>query len=187
VPCVIDCVANCQPARAMSRLTRVVAVALLCVIAMGLGGSRAAAQTLDTSRVLVVALGARVRLWERAAADLSLPVVGSVTRITKDSVGIEPDGGASAAAFSRLAVTHIEFSAGPRTGSRGSAAWKAAIIGGLGGGVLGVIVGNLTRRNAARYGLYAAGVGAAGGAAVGASWPGEAWTPAQLPATGVGR
>ena len=160
---------------------------LLCLTATALGGAIAGAQTPDTSHVTVVALGARVRLWERAATDLDFPVVGSVTRITGDSVGIQPDGGMSPSAISRLAVTHIESSAGPRTASRGSAAWKAAIIGGLGGGVLGVIVGNLTRRNAARYGLYAAGVGAAAGAGVGANWPGEAWQTARLPAADGGR
>lgn len=140
------------------------------------------AQAPDTTQPPIVLVGTRVRLWERAARDLSLPVVGSLARVTPDSIDIRPDGSGAPVALPRPAVTRVESSLGPHSGSRSTGAWMGAVIGGLGGGILGIIAGNLTRRNAAKLGIFA-GIGGAGvGAAIGASWPSEAWRRATLPA-----
>ena len=127
-------------------------------------------------------MGAHVRLWELAARDLSIPVVGRLTRLTPDSVDIQPDGNDATIGVARPAVTRIETSEGPHTKSRTTAAVMGAVIGALGGGVLGVIAGNMNRSNAARLGIYAGVAGAGIGAVVGASAPGEAWHRATLPA-----
>lgn len=55
-------------------------------------------------------------------------------------------------------------------------------IGALGGGILGIIAGNLSRSNAARLGIYSAIGGAGVGAVAGAAMPGEAWRRAAVPA-----
>jgi hypothetical protein len=138
-------------------------------------------QTQDTAHVPTVRVGTRVRVWERAARDLSIPLTGSLTRITADTIAIRPDGLATPVAVARPAVTHLELSTGPHSGSRSSAAGVGAAIGGLGGGILGIIIGNLSRNNAARLGIYGAIAGAGAGAGIGASLPGEGWRPAVLP------
>ena len=38
-----------------------------------------------------VAVGTRVRLWERVARDVSVPVVGRVERIARDSITLAPE------------------------------------------------------------------------------------------------
>ncbi len=153
----------------------------MCLIAaVGTSGALRAQSVADeTSGVVLV--GARVRLWELAARDLSIPVVGRLTRLTADSVDILPDGNDATIGVARPAVTRIETSDGPHTKPRGTAAVMGAVIGALGGGVVGVIAGNMNRSNAARLGIYAGLAGAGIGAVVGASAPGEAWHRATLP------
>ena len=125
-------------------------------------------------------LGKRVRLWAREAPDLSAPITGELTALRADSVGIIPSGRTRALLVPRSDVTRIETSAGPATGSRAAAAGKGAIIGLLGGGILGVIAGNLTKHNAAKLGAAAGLAGAGVGAAAGAMWIGERWEPRGL-------
>jgi len=139
------------------------------------------AQAPDTAQPPVAVAGMRVRLWEQAARDLSMPVVGNLASIRPDSVDIRPDGSETAIAVPRAAVTRVETSLGPHSASRSSAAWMGAAVGGLGGAILGVIAGNISRHNAAKLGIGGALVGAGGGAAIGANWPGEAWRRATLP------
>jgi len=150
------------------------------MVLAGIGGALGA-QAPDTAQPPVVLVGTRVRLWEQAARDLSIPVVGSLARITSDSIDIRPDGSGVPLAVPRPAVTRVESSLGPHSASRTSGAWMGAAIGGLGGGILGIIAGNITRRNAAAFGIFAGIGGAGAGAAAGASWPGEAWRRATLP------
>ena len=128
-----------------------------------------------------MAVGTRVRLWEQAARDLSLPVVGTLSRITSDTIDIRANGSDSPRGVPRQLVTRVEISLGPHSGSRSASAWMGAAIGGLGAGILGIIAGNLSRSNAARLGLVGAIGGAGVGAAIGASQPGESWRRAVLP------
>jgi hypothetical protein len=154
----------------------------ICVVAAACTSGVLGAQSVANETSGVVLVGARVRLWELAARDLSVPVVGRLTRLTADSIDIQPDGNDATIVVARPAVTRVETSEGPHTRSRTTAAVMGAVIGALGGGVLGVIAGNMNRSNAARLGIYAGVAGAGIGAVVGASAPGEAWHRATLPA-----
>jgi len=164
-----------------------VRAAALILAALSLGARGLTAQTaVDGTRASpaepsVVSVGSRVRLWEHAAADLSVPIVGQLTAVARDTVGVRPDGGTTAIGIARPSLVRIESSVGPQSASRAGGAWKGVAAGGLGGGLLGVIVGSLARRNAAKLGLYSAGIGAVIGAGAGATWPGEAWHRASLP------
>ena len=129
----------------------------------------------------VVLMGTRVRLWERAAASFSIPVVGTLAGLTADTVSVRPDGRTAIIGIARPLVTHVESSAGPGTGVRTTAAWHGAIMGGLAGAILGIVVGDMSRHNAAKLGLYGAVGGALGGAVIGATRPGDAWHDAALP------
>jgi hypothetical protein len=110
-----------------------------------------------------------------------MPVVGTLTRLTADTVSIRPDRRAAPIAVARPLVVHVESSEGMGTGRRGPAAWRGAAIAGLAGGLLGIIVGDMSKRNAPKLGFYGAIGGGLGGAVVGASLPGEAWHDATLP------
>ncbi len=145
-------------------------------------GGALGAQSVASETSGVVLVGARVRLWQLAARDLSIPVVGRLTRITADSVDIQPDGNDLAIGVARPAVTRVDASAGPHTKPRGTAAVMGAVIGALGGGIIGVVAGNMSHGNAARLGIYSGVAGAGIGAAAGAFAPGEAWHRATLPA-----
>jgi hypothetical protein len=123
----------------------------------------------------------RIRLWELAAHDLSVPVVGRLARVTSDSIDIRPDGEQSPLAVPRPAITRVESSLGRHSASRSTTALMGAAIGALGAGIVGIIAGNLSRSNAARLGIYSAIGGAGVGAAAGAALPGEAWKRATLP------
>jgi hypothetical protein len=141
-----------------------------------------------TSEPPAVVVGARVRLWERAAAGLAIPIVGDLTRVTPDTVALRPDGLQSTVGVERPHVVRIELSGGPGTASRSASAWKGAAIGGLGGAILGIIAGDISRHNAARFGAYGAVGGALIGAGAGAARPGEVWHPAVLaPAVPAGK
>jgi len=58
---------------------------LVVAIASGLvmTASSAAAQSDTTPALGPVAVGTRVRLWERVASDVSVPVIGRVERIAR--------------------------------------------------------------------------------------------------------
>ncbi len=144
-------------------------------------GGVSGAQAVDSAHGPPVAVGTRIRLWELAAHDLSIPVVGRLARVTTDSVDIRPDGDPSPLAISRPLITRVESSTGPHARSRSTTALMGAAIGALGGGILGIIAGNLSRSNAARLGIYSGLAGAGVGAAAGAALPGDAWKRATLP------
>lgn len=128
-------------------------------------------------------LGTRARVWQRVASSLAVPVVGRVTRVGADTVALLPDGVSTPVSLSRQAITRVEVSAGPGTGSATNSAIRGAIVGALGGAVLGTIAGNLAKRNAAKLAIAGFGVGGGLGAGVGAALPGEAWRNAPLPTT----
>jgi hypothetical protein len=144
--------------------------------------ARSSVRAADSTREPFVAIGTRIRVWELAAHDLSIPVVGRLARVTSDSVDIRPDGDESPLAVPRPRITRVESSLGPHSGSRSTTALTGAAIGALGGGILGIIAGNLSRSNAARLGIYSGIGGAGAGAVAGAAMPGEAWRGATLPA-----
>jgi hypothetical protein len=150
-------------------------------MAASLLGGVLGAQAADSVQGPPVAVGTRIRLWELAAHDLSIPVVGRLARVTTDSIDIRPDGDPSPVAVPRPLITRVESSAGPHAGSRSTTALMGAAIGALGGGILGIIAGNLSRSNAARLGIYSGLAGAGVGAAAGAAVPGDAWKRATLP------
>jgi len=125
-------------------------------------------------------IGARVRVWYSAANDLSLPAIGTLTRASRDSIGIQYAPDRAAVGIARQRITHVEVSDGPGTGSRAQSAWIGAGVGGLGGAILGIVVGDITHRNAAKYGTFGFLGLAVGGAAVGANSPGERWSPSTL-------
>lgn len=151
------------------------------VMAASLLGGALGAQAPDSTQGPLVAVGTRLRVWQLAAHDLSIPVVGRLARVTADSVDIRPDGDHLALAVSRPLITRVESSVGPHSGSRSRTALMGAAIGALGGGILGIIAGNLSRSNAARLGIYSGLAGAGIGAAAGAAAPGDTWQRATLP------
>jgi hypothetical protein len=154
---------------------------LMWLVVTACAGATLGAQPAASDSSGVVVVGSRVRVWELAARDLSVPVVGRLARITADSVDIRPEGNDLAVGIARPAVTRVETSQGPHTRPRTTSALMGAVIGALGGGVLGVIAGNMSRGNAARLGVYSGIAGAGIGAAAGALNPGEAWRRATLP------
>ena len=166
----------------MPRAAAVVGRALFCALVAAFASGSLRAQSIASETSGVVGVGDRVRLWQLATRDLSIPVVGRLTRVTADSVDIQPDGNDVTIGVARPAVTRIDASAGPHTKPRTTAAVMGAVIGALGGGVLGVIAGNMSHNNAARLGIYGGVAGAGIGAAAGALAPGEAWHRATLPA-----
>jgi hypothetical protein len=158
-------------------MRRTVRLAALIASSLTVAASTAAAQTDTTHAAGPVAVGARVRVWERVASDVSVPVTGRVARIAPDGITIAAESVPSPVELAWPAVTRIEISAGPQTGSRAAGALKGGIIGALGGAVLGAIIGNVANRNAPEFAVAGFFVGGAGGAAVGAYTPGERWQP----------
>jgi hypothetical protein len=153
-------------------------VGMACLLSAGGVAAQSPGPAPAQSAVL---MGTRVRVWERAAASFSIPVVGTLAGLTADTVSIRPDGGAAIVGIARPLVTHVESSAGPGTGGRTTGAWHGAIMGGLAGAILGIVVGDMSRHNAVKLGSYGAIGGALGGAAIGATRPGDAWQDAALP------
>jgi hypothetical protein len=158
-------------------MRRTIRFAAVIASSLTVAASTATAQSDTTHAAGVVALGARVRIWERVASDISVPVTGRVERLAPDSITLAAESVASPIELAWPAVTRIEISAGPQTGSRAAGALKGGIIGALGGAVLGVIVGNMAHRNAPEAGVAGFFVAGAGGAAIGAYAPGERWQP----------
>jgi hypothetical protein len=155
--------------------------AIVIAGSLAIAAGNAAAQRDTTRAVGPVAVGARVRLWERVASDVSIPVTGRVERLAHDSITLAAESVATPVTLAWPAVTRIEMSAGPQTGSRAGGALKGGIIGALGGAVLGVIAGNIANRNAPAFGVVGFVIGGAGGAAIGAYTPGERWQPVTPP------
>src|SRR5580693_5023569 len=139
------CVA--EPQRYIERVMRRPSrLAIVVAGSLAIAAGNAAAQSDTTHALGPVAVGARVRLWERVANGVSIPVTGRVERIAPDSITLAAESVAAP-------VTRVEMSAGPQTGSRGAGALKGGIIGALGGAVLGVIAGNIANRNAPAFGV----------------------------------
>jgi hypothetical protein len=158
-------------------MRRTIHLAAVIAGSLAAAAGTAAAQSDTTHPAGPVAVGARVRIWERVASDISVPVTGRVERLAPDSITLAAESVASPVELAWPAVTRIEISAGPQTGSRAAGALKGGIIGALGGAVVGVIVGNMAHRNAAELAVAGFFVGGDGGAAVGAYTPGERWQP----------
>ncbi len=147
----------------------------------------AAAQSDTTPALGPVAVGTRVRLWERVASDVSVPVVGRVERIGRDSITLAPEAVATPVELAWPSVSRIDVSAGPQTGSRSAGALKGGIIGALGGAVAGVILGNMANRNAPKFAVVGFVLGGGAGAGIGAYTPGERWQPATTAAAAPAR
>jgi hypothetical protein len=162
------------------RARRAIAVALALWALPHAAGAQSPAAAPDTAGP-PIAVGTRVRLWEHVAPDLSVPVSGTLVRLTPDTVAVRPDGLATPVAVPRPIIARVERSGGPGTGSVATAAAKGAIVGAIGGAVLGAILGDLTKRNAAKIAIVGFGVGGGIGAGLGAARPGEAWQRAALP------
>jgi hypothetical protein len=132
---------------------------------------RAGAQNVDSIRA-----GARVRVWETQPAAPSVELIARVHSADAHGIILDAADGPLAVEWGR--VSHIEISAGPRSGPR----WRSGLIGGLagaiGGGLLGVIIGDAAHRNAPKFGAAGIGVGGAIGAIVGTTQPGERWVAA---------
>jgi hypothetical protein len=138
----------------------------------------AVAQSDTTPAVGPVAAGTRVRLWERVASDVSVPVIGRVERVARDSITLIPEAVAAPVELAWPSVSRTEVSAGPQTGSRAAGALTGGIIGALGGAVAGAILGNMANRNAPKFAIAGLVIGGGGGAGIGAYSPGERWQPA---------
>jgi len=120
--------------------------------------------------------GARVRVWETQPDAPPVELIARVHSAAAQTITLDAPAGPITLPWSR--VSHVDVSGGPHSGAR----WKSGLIGGLagviGGGVLGVIIGNASNHNAPKFGAAGIVVGGAIGAGVGATWPGERWTPA---------
>jgi hypothetical protein len=111
---------------------------------------------------------------------VSVPVIGRVERIGHDSITLAPEAVPNPVEVAWPAVSRIEVSAGPRTGSRSLGALKGGIIGALGGAVAGAILGNVANRNAPTFAIAGFVLGGGAGAGIGAYAPGERWQPALM-------
>jgi hypothetical protein len=120
--------------------------------------------------------GARVRVWETQPDAPPVELIARVRSADAGALTLDAPAGPITLPWSR--VSHVDVSGGSQSGPR----WKSGLIGGLagviGGGVLGVIIGNASNHNAPKFGAAGIGVGGAIGAVVGATHPGEQWTPA---------
>jgi hypothetical protein len=138
------------------------------VLLASLAATRVAAQSMDSVRA-----GARVRVWEKAP---SAELIARVRNTDVQAITLDAPAGLVTVPWTN--VSHIEISAGPRSGPR----WKSGLIGGLvgamGGGLLGVIIGDASHHNAPKFGAAGIVVGGVAGAAIGTTRPGERWTPA---------
>lgn len=136
-----------------------------------LAATGASAQNADSIRA-----GARVRLWEKQPDAPSVPLIANVRSTDAQAITLDAADGPLTVDWAR--VSHVEVSAGPRSGPR----WRSGLIGGIagaiGGGLLGVIIGDAAHRNAPKFGAAGIGVGGALGAIIGTTQPGERWNPA---------
>jgi len=122
--------------------------------------------------------GARVRVWEKQADAASIELVARVR--SNDGQAITLDAPAGPLTVPWTNVSHIDVSAGPKSGPR----WRSGLIGGLagaiGGGLLGVIIGDASHRNAPKFGAAGIVAGGALGAIIGTTQPGERWDRATV-------
>jgi hypothetical protein len=134
---------------------------------------RAGAQNADSIRA-----GARVRVWETQPTGSSVVLVASVR--SADAASITLDAPAGPITVPRTSITQIDLSGGPSSGPR----WRSGLIGGIagvvGGGLLGVIIGNASNHNAPKFGAAGLVGGGVLGAAIGAMHPGEQWVRARV-------
>jgi hypothetical protein len=142
-------------------------LALLLVFFVAL---RANAQSADSVRA-----GARVRVWEKQPDAPSVELVARVHSVDGQAITLE---GPVTVPWTN--VSHIDISAGPKSGPR----WRSGLIGGLagaiGGGLLGVIIGDASHRNAPKFGAAGIVAGGALGAIIGTTQPGERWDRATV-------
>jgi len=128
---------------------------------------RAGAQNADSIRA-----GTRVRVWESPSIEL----IARVRSVDAKAITLDAADGPMVIEWQR--VSHVDVSDGPRSGPR----WRSGLIGSLagaiGGGLLGVIIGDAAHRNAPKFGAAGIGVGGALGAIIGTTQPGERWVPA---------
>lgn len=138
-----------------------------------LATTSALAQSADSVRV-----GARVKLWERQPDAPSVEMVARVHSTDTQSITLDAPAGPLTVPWTN--VSHIDVSAGPRTGPR----WRSGLIGGLagaiGGGLLGVIIGDASHRNAPKFGAAGIVAGGALGTIIGTTQPGERWDRATI-------
>jgi hypothetical protein len=131
---------------------------------------RAEAQMADS-----IHAGARVRVWERQPDAPPVELIARVRSADAQAITLDAPAGPVAVPWSN--VSHVDVSAGPRSGAR----WRSGLIGGLtgaiGGGLLGVIIGDAAHRNAPKFGAAGLGVGGILGTAIGTTQPGERWAP----------
>jgi hypothetical protein len=167
-------------------MRRAIHVVIMIVGGLTLAAGTVAAQTDTTPPAGPVIVGTRVRVWQRVASDVSMPVVGRVAHITSDSIALYAEGLTTPVALAWPSVARVEVSAGPRTESRTTGAARGGIIGALGGAVLGVVLGNMANRNAPKFGVVGVVVGGGIGAGIGAYTPGERWQPATSPTRPLG-
>ncbi len=162
--------------RGLRRRATHLVVAIASGLAMAAGS--AAAQSDTTPALGPVVVGTRVRLWERVASNVSVPMVGRVERIARDSITLVPEAVTTPVELAWPSVSRIEVSVGPQTGSRSAGALTGGIIGALGGAVAGAILGNMANRNAPKFAIAGFLLGGGAGAGIGAYMPGERWQPA---------
>jgi hypothetical protein len=138
----------------------------LCAL---LAAASAGAQTADALQA-----GARVRVWETQPDAAPVELIARVRSTDAGTLTLDAPAGTMTIPWSH--VSHVDLSAGPRSGPR----WKSGVIGALGGaiggGLLGVIVGDAAHRNAPKFGAAGIGLGGAIGAIIGTTQPGERWT-----------
>lgn len=137
---------------------------------------RGAAQSADSS----VRVGARIRVWERITGDPAVITTGHVTGLGPATLSLIPDGNEHAVTMERTNLQRINVSAGPKSGSRVSAAATGAVIGSLTAATAGVIAGDATKHNAAKGGAVGFGLGAVVGGVIGALRPREGWQTLKL-------
>jgi hypothetical protein len=131
---------------------------------------RLQAQNADSIRA-----GTRVRLWETQPDAPSVALVARVQSTDAKAITLAAPDGPLVVDWRR--VSHIDVSGGARSGPR----WRSGLIGGLagaiGGGLLGVVIGNATNHNAPKFGAAGIVAGGALGAVIGTTQPGERWMP----------
>lgn len=137
-----------------------------------LAATHASAQNADSIRA-----GARVRVWESQPNAPSVPLIANVQAADAQGITLAAPSGPLTVPWTN--VSHVDVSAGPKSGPR----WRTGLIGGLagaiGGGLLGTIIGDASHRNTPKFAAAGIGVGGALGAVIGATQPGERWVHAR--------
>lgn len=135
------------------------------VLLASLAATDVSAQAADSVRA-----GARVRVWQKQPDAL---LEANVRAADAQSITLEAPAGPLTVPWTN--VSHVDVSAGPKSGPR----WRSGLIGGLagaiGGGLLGAIIGDASHRNTPKFAAAGIVVGGLGGAAIGTTQPGERW------------